>query len=96
MTLNTELIILPEADRDIEDILQYTLEVWGEEQEAAYWSVLWDAFTRIRQFPEIGRPQSTENPHIRELHLAHHTVVYRREPSQIVILRIVNPRRRRR
>ena len=56
MTLNTELIILPEADRDNENILQYT----------------------------------------RELHLAHHAVVYRREPSQIVILRIVNPRRRRR
>lgn len=35
MTLNTELIILPEADRDIEDILQYTLEAWGEEREAA-------------------------------------------------------------
>lgn len=39
--------VLLYGDRDIENILQYTLEVWGEEQEAVYWSVLWDAFTRI-------------------------------------------------
>jgi len=96
MTSNTDLIILPEADRGIADILQYTLETWGEEQEAGDWSVLWDAIKRIRLFPEVGRPQSIDSTHIRELHLMHHTIVHRPEPGRIMILRILNPRRRRR
>lgn len=33
MKSGTEFIILPEADQDIDDILQYTLETWEEEQD---------------------------------------------------------------
>ena len=95
MKSGIDLIILPEAEQDIVDILQYTLETWGEDQETAYWSTLWDAFQRIQLFPDIGRPQSSSSPYIRELLLAHHSIVYRREPDQIVILRVLNPQRRR-
>jgi len=95
MKSSIDFIVLPEADKDIADILQYTLETWGEDQEAAYWTVPWEPFKRIRLFPDLGRVRSSDSPTIHELHLAHHTIVYRRELNRIVILRIVNARRRR-
>jgi len=44
---STDLIIDPEAEQDIQDILQYTLDTWGDDQVEASWSVIWDAFQRI-------------------------------------------------
>lgn len=95
MTLRTDFIILPAAERDIEDILRYTLERWGEEQVVAYWSTIWDAAQLLRRFPEMGRPGL--RPDEREYLLPHHIIVYRFDESRnlIVILRIVSHGRRR-
>ncbi len=41
---STDLIIDPEAEQDIQDILQNSLDTWGDDQVEAYWSVIWDAF----------------------------------------------------
>jgi len=79
----------------IEDILQYTLATWGSGQRERYEDVLYAAFERIRTFPEIGHPVVGRPSNIREDHLEHHIIYYRREPDRIVILRIVSPRRRR-
>ncbi len=94
MTSNTDLVISLDAERDIQEILQYTLNTWGDDQVTAYWSVIWEAFQRIRAFPQMGRrrPQSDE----REYPLRQHTIVYRYRDNTVTILRIINPRRRRR
>jgi toxin ParE1/3/4 len=84
------------AEEDIADILQYTLQRWGEEQLEAYWSILWDAFQHIRRFPDIGHTVEGRPSNIREYVLPNHVIHYQREPERVVILRIVNPRRRRR
>ncbi len=57
------LLLSPQAEDDFADILQYTLEAWGENQVYVYRSVLDKALTTIQQNPElvIGRqrfPQS--------------------------------------
>ena len=91
---STDLIIDPEAEQDIQDILQYTLDTWGDDQVEAYWSVIWDAFQRIRVFPEMGRRRPFPNE--REVVLAHHIIVYRHHRNIVTVLRILNPRRRRR
>ena len=67
-----DLEIQDQAERDIADIFQYTLQQWGEDQLEAYWSTLWDAFDRIRQFPDLGRPVDGLSPNIREHILRHH------------------------
>lgn len=61
-----------------------------------YETLLRDAFRRIQTFPEIGRQADQGPPDIRKLILEHHTVVYRYADDTVTILRIVNPRRRRR
>jgi len=89
----TEFIILSEAEDDIADILQYTGHTWGEEQQIRYLSALWDAFKCIQEFPDIRRRRPDLEPSIRELYLTRHTIVYRREPARVSILRVINPRR---
>jgi len=94
MTSNTELRVSREAERNIDDILQYTLKTWGNGQARTYYTTLWDAFRRIQVFPEIGKQASPDSSEVRELVLEYHTIVYRHRGNAVTILRIVNPRRR--
>jgi len=96
MTSLIRLEYAAQALRDIRFILQYTEDMWGSDQEEAYRQLLRDAFVRIQSFPEIGHPAEGQASNVREYHLRHHVIQYRREPDRVVILRIVNPRRRRR
>lgn len=95
MTSNIEVLLLPQAREDVRDILQYTFDTWGSGQRDAYRHVLERAYERLRAFPDIGHPAAGRPSNIREYHLEHHIIYYRREPDRIVILRIVSPRRRR-
>jgi plasmid stabilization system protein ParE len=94
MTSNIELQFTDEAENNIDDILQYTNDTWGDAQEARYRETLRQAFLSIREFPELGR--RTSAPREREYVLPHHTIVYRYEGRTVTILRIKNPRQRRR
>lgn len=96
MTSSIRLVITPGAERDVENIAQYTLERWGSRQVATYRSVLYAAFRRIQTFPEPGRVVSPDDPDLRELVLDHHTIIYRRDPDAVTIPRVVSPRRLRR
>ena len=95
MTSSTDLVINPDAERDIQEILQYTLDTWGDDQVTAYWSVIWEAFQRIRTFPNLGRLSPYALDEL-EFVLEHHTIVYQYATNTVTILRIVNPRRKRR
>ena len=96
MTSSIRLRVSPRAERDVETFLQYTLRMWGEERRILYDALLWEAFRRIQAFPDIGREADEARPNIREYHLEHHTILYRRESGAVTILRVINPRRLRR
>jgi toxin ParE1/3/4 len=96
MTSSIRLDYSNRAVQDIRDILQYTLERWGDEQEERYRQALYDGFHNIRQHPDIGRQAPGRTSNVRELILEHHIIQYRREPERVVILRIVGHRQRRR
>ena len=93
MTSSIDVVITRRARRQIEDILQYTHKMWGEDQRDRYEAILYAAFRRLRDFPDLGHPAEGKPSNIRILHLEHHNIHYRREPERIVILRIVSPRR---
>ena len=91
-----DLAFSAEAEEDIDGILAYTFETWGNTQEITYRLVLWSAFQRIQSFPEIGRRVSGERADLREQILEYHIILYRYHGNTVTILRIVNPRRKRR
>lgn len=86
---------MPRARVDVRDILQYTFDTWGSGQHDAYRKVLDSAFERLGAFPDIGHPAAGRPSNIREYHLEHHIISYRRDADRVTILRLVSPRRRR-
>jgi plasmid stabilization system protein ParE len=95
MTSNTRLAYSRIALRNIAEILQYTFDTWGGDQEDAYRAVLEKACEQIRQFPEIGHPIEGRPSNIRVYTLPNHLIQYRSEPNRVLILRIISSRRRR-
>ncbi len=96
MTSSIELKFSRRAEANIRNILQYTRATWGNEQEDRYQNTLRDAFRRIQAFPDIGMVADETRPNLREYHLEHHLILYRRAPDAVTILRVINPRRLRR
>jgi plasmid stabilization system protein ParE len=94
MPSSIDVIVSASADRNLQQILTYTEKKWGTGQRDAYRQVLLDAFRRLGTHPDIGRPIEGRSSDIREYIVRSHVIRYRREPDRIVILRIVNPRRR--
>jgi len=90
MTSSIDLVISFEARQDIYDVLQYTIDIWGDEQADIYERMLDAAFHRIRSFPEIGRVQDEG---IRAYAIRHHVILYRYEDDTVTILRVMHPRR---
>ncbi len=96
MMSGIDLVFSAEADEDIDSVLAYTFNTWGSAQEVTYRVILWNAFQRIQAFPEIGRQVSAERADLREHTVEHHIILYRYHDNTATILRIVNPRRKRR
>jgi plasmid stabilization system protein ParE len=95
MTSSIEVIVSPRARRQFELILSYTERQWGTGQRAVYRDVLEAAFRRIGAFPDVGKSVQNGPPWLRELVLRHHTIVYRRDPDRVTILRIRGHQQRR-
>ena len=51
------VILSLKAEEDFTDILQYTLQTWGENQVYVYRTVVDKALQTIQQNPEIGQPR---------------------------------------
>jgi len=90
MPSSISLVITPDAEADVRDILRYTLEQWGRPQRNAYFAELKRAARLIQAFPEMGRER---DPGVREHPLRHHVILYRYEDDTVTILRVMHPRR---
>lgn len=88
MTSSTELRFTEDAQQDIDQIQQYTFIEWGQDQLEQYQSVLYNAFERIRSFPEIGRIQNDDT---REYAIRQHVILYRYEDNLVTVLRVMHP-----
>jgi toxin ParE1/3/4 len=87
-----DLILSPQAEEDFADILQYTLETWGETQMLAYRGVLDNALKTVLQYPDIGykRPELSVN---HRLYLAgQHIIIYRINKQAVLVSRILHQR----
>jgi len=73
----------PEADIDLWDILQYSLETWGIEQALVYQTALDDALLEIVRYPAIGRDRSDLGCGYRSRLIQQHVVFYRIEGKTI-------------
>jgi toxin ParE1/3/4 len=86
------LILSPRAEDDFANILQYTLETWGETQMLTYRDVLDNALKTVLQHPDMGykRPELSAN---HRLYLAgQHLIIYRVDKQAVLVSRILHQR----
>lgn len=86
------LIVAPQAQQDIVNILRYTGESWGEKQLLAYGNMLDKAVKAIGQNPNLGHG-SLDLPATHRLYLVgSHVVVYRTQGDLISVVRVLHQR----
>ena len=82
----------PRARRDFIDILRHTGETWGETQLMRYRDKLDAALKLLGQHPEIGPRQDDLGERYRAFFVGSHVLVYRVEPQEIGVVRILHQR----
>lgn len=79
-----------EADRDLEDIFDYTVREFGINQAIAYVSGFEEVFISLTANPELGRKRDEIRNGLRSIVKGSHTIFYRVLRSHIRIVRILH------
>lgn len=79
--------LLPEAEKDLESIWQYTLERWGIDQADYYIDGLVDIFKLLSENPLMCRVRNEFTPSI---HIHHHLIVFVLSNAGIDIVRVLD------
>lgn len=82
-------ILSTKADKDQDDIADYTLETWGEKQAQEYIVGLVDCLEKIAKTPDIGRDASEFSPNLKRFNYKAHSVFYMSTDTGILIVRIL-------
>jgi toxin ParE1/3/4 len=86
------LILSPEAQDDIADILLYTLQIWGEEQQDRYAALLDKGLLFMTDNPEIGRGRPELYLGCRSYRIREHIVYYAVKGGDINVARVLHSR----
>lgn len=78
------------AIQDIEAIADYMASQTGLQQAERFLSKLDAKFTRITQFPNLGRPRDEILPKLRSLSMDKYLILYTATASRVDILRVVS------
>lgn len=79
-----------DADKDIEDIFDYTAEKFGLDQAVTYVNTFDDVFTDLLNNPELGRRRPEIRQGLRSIAHESHTIFYRVLKDRIRIVRILH------
>lgn len=78
------------ADADIEGIVAFTRERWGQTQAEKYLDGLVDTCYMLAQRPMIGRPSSSKKPTWRRFEYGRHVIVYEPVRGGIRVQRVMH------
>ena len=78
------------ARRDLKEIANYTLKVWGEKQMWKYTRDLTRCCGLLAAGPELGRHCDRLAPGLRRFEVGKHVIFYLQESDRIVVVRILH------
>ena len=84
-----QLVLSPQAEADLTDILQYTLETWGESQMLAYGKLLDDGLQMVLANPLAGFTRPLISEQHRFFPAGEHLIAYRVSPTHVEVSRIL-------
>jgi len=83
--------LLKKAEKDIENIANYTIQRFGIKQARVYRDDLFKVFEMISEFPLIGSNHDHIQKNIRRHVHEYHSIYYRVDNNGITIYRILGP-----
>ena len=86
MSSSHSLRLSPEAEDDIQDIVQFTIEWWDVDAGARYSEAIWSALQRLTRFPEIGTDLSGSLSGIRKLPVRSHLIYYTVDHEEVGVV----------
>ncbi len=87
-----QIVVSPQAQRDLKEIRTYTLQGWGANQADIYLGKIEAAFYSLLNSPEIGRERNDVRTGYRSIVIEKHVLFYKIEKSEIHILGIPHGR----
>ncbi|MEC5395617.1 type II toxin-antitoxin system RelE/ParE family toxin [Bergeyella sp. RCAD1439] len=88
-----KITLRQEAIDDLNDIWDYTFEMWSENQADKYYTSIKFACNQIGQNPELGRVYEEMNHNILGLKVGKHIIFYHQvSEDEIEIIRILHER----
>ncbi len=85
-------ILSGEADIDIQDIAESSIQQWGLARAEKYVLGLHEAVQRLAEFPDIGRDARQIRPGYFRMEVSSHAVFYRKTENGILIIRVLHER----
>ena len=80
------------ADNDLDDITDYTIEIWGENQTRDYLSGLVQCFQTLANKPDLGRSAAEYASPLKRYKYKPHTIFYEPTETGIFEVRILGQR----
>jgi toxin ParE1/3/4 len=85
-----DLEIAAEASRDLEDILQFSIEQFGNETAVRYFNMLEHTMMQLRSFPRSGPIVAGITPKMRCLRAGSHRIFYTCDNAMVTIRRVLH------
>lgn len=82
----------PAAQRDLEEILEYTVGEWGLEQAVSYIAAIDKACMDLAHAPELAQDASSIRPGYLRAYVERHVIYFRPEAWGIAVVRILHQR----
>jgi toxin ParE1/3/4 len=86
-------VINPRAERDLEEISDFTAWRWSEAQADKYQDELFAAFQRLADAPALGRDCSDVRFGYRRYNVKSHVIFYRFDDHIVEIMRVLHKSR---
>lgn len=82
------------ADKDLDSILDFTYDNWGEAKAASYNLDIRAAVEMLCRYPEAGHTHPSLKPGIRLWGVGSHLIAYRVRGGTLIVLRLLHHRMR--
>jgi toxin ParE1/3/4 len=87
-----EYRLTPAAQRDLDEIFDYTVREWGLEQAVAYTAVIEKACARLARAPDLAQDCGYIRAGYRRAAVNRHAIYFRLEDYGVAVVRILHQR----
>jgi toxin ParE1/3/4 len=88
----TQYIVSPRAQRDLDEIWDYTAGQWNLAQAETYLRGMWGAIETIAADPRLGRAADDVRPGYRRYLVGLHVIFYQLTDGLVDVIRVLHSR----